>query len=394
MGNFAAGTITANLIGNVTGSASGCLPLTGGILTGSLILPAGSSASPSLTFTSSTTSGFSCEVANVISVDISNISVVRFSSNGLSLPGITVNHILYTNATGIISDVTIGAGLSFSSGILTSTGTTYTPGTGVNISSNVISIGQDVATTSNVQFASVINSTIGTGNQIFGTSSLSNASSSGNVAIGASALSNGTACSNNIVIGNSSGLLVTTGINNVLLGAYTTLASASNSNSIVIGYNAIGKGSNTAVYGNSGITQHYFTSGMLFADGLTLTNISPNIGIAYINGLKRIGIQGERIAHNNDFYYYNYLSGTIGSGTSNKYWADMSLAFHVQYDYKQLLFSGFVNFTNSLNYHWVKLDGIGYADPSPLSDRKNTQASFTISYFFKRNAASLLHLPD
>ena len=284
LGNFAAGTITANLIGNVTGSASGCLPLTGGILTGSLILPAGSSASPSLTFTSSTTSGFSCEVANVISVDISNISVVRFSSNGLSLPGITVNHILYTNATGIISDVTIGAGLSFSSGILTSTGTTYTPGTGVNISSNVISIGQDVATTSNVQFASVINSTIGTGNQIFGTSSLSNASSSGNVAIGASALSNGTACSNNIVIGNSSGLLVTTGINNVLLGAYTTLASASNSNSIVIGYNAIGKGSNTAVYGNSGITQHYFTSGMLFADGLTLTNISPNIGIAYING--------------------------------------------------------------------------------------------------------------
>ncbi len=147
-------------------------------------------------------------------------------------------------------------------------------------------------------------------------------------------------------------------------------------------------------YTNPFIRQGYSNESQVMGASIGPGSNSETFGIAYINGLKRIGIQGERIAHNNDFYYYNYLSGTIGSGTSNKYWADMSLAFHVQYDYKQLLFSGFVNFTNSLNYHWVKLDGIGYADPSPLSDRKNTQASFTISYFFKRNAASLLHLPD
>ena len=154
-------------------------------------------------------------------------------------------------------------------------------------------------------------------------------------------------------------------------------------------------------YTNPFIRQGYSNESQVMGASIGPGSNSETFGIAWIKGMKRIGIQGERIAHNNDFYYYNYLSYHVDAngngyfaGTSNKYWADMSLAFHVQYDYKQLLFSGFVNFTNSLNYHWVKLDGIGYADPSPLSDRKNTQASFTISYFFKRNAASLLHLPD
>jgi hypothetical protein len=64
----------------------------------------------------------------------------------------------------------------------------------------------------------------------------------------------------------------TTGNNGLYLG-YNSKASANNTdNEIVVGYNAVGKGSNTAVWGNSNITNHYF-SGKL---NLTALNTAPS----------------------------------------------------------------------------------------------------------------------
>jgi len=98
-------------------------------------------------------------------------------------------------------------------------------------------------------------------------------------------------------------------------------------------------------------------------------------------GFEKIGISAERLAHNNDFYIYNYYSGNLGSGDAYKYWVDWNVAFQVQWDFKQVLVSGFVNHTSALNYHWIKLDG-GFAGPSELSDRTNTQFGLSLSYFF------------
>jgi hypothetical protein len=106
-----------------------------------------------------------------------------------------------------------------------------------------------------------------------------------------------------------------------------------------------------------------------------------------VKGLKRIGLQAERVSHNNDFYQYNYFNGNytnpLASGYSNKYWVDLSLGLNFQWDYKNLLLSGFYNYTSALNYRWVKLDG-GFAGPSALSDRRNAQWSLSLTYFFKK----------
>ena len=141
------------------------------------------------------------------------------------------------------------------------------------------------------------------------------------------------------------------------------------------------------------ITQGYTNLGKVMGASIGPGSNSELVSLSWVKGLKRIGISAERLAHNNDFYYYNYFTGIVGTGTASKYWVDWNVSLQVQWDYKQFLFSGFINHTSALNYRWVKLDG-GFADPSRLSDRTNTQAAFSMSYFFKRNVSSLIRTKE
>jgi hypothetical protein len=132
------------------------------------------------------------------------------------------------------------------------------------------------------------------------------------------------------------------------------------------------------------ITQGYTNEGQVLGASIGPGSNSETVSLSWVKGLKRIGFSAERLAHNNDFYYYNYFSGNIGTGTANKYWVDWNTSLQVQWDYKQFLFSGFITHTSALNYRWVKLDG-GFAGPSQLSDRSNTLVSLSLTYFFLKN---------
>ena len=95
-GNFSAATITASFIGNVTGAASLNVLKAGDTMSGSLTLPAGSAAVPSLQFTGSTNTGLSASSSSLAlstsgaqRVGISSAGVV--SINGLSSTGIVHN---------------------------------------------------------------------------------------------------------------------------------------------------------------------------------------------------------------------------------------------------------------------------------------------------------------
>ncbi len=85
LGNFAAGTITASLNGNITGNASGNVLKVGDTMTGTLQLPAGTASSPALTFTGSTTTGFSAPTANTLSIDANGTQVISISSSEIDL---------------------------------------------------------------------------------------------------------------------------------------------------------------------------------------------------------------------------------------------------------------------------------------------------------------------
>jgi hypothetical protein len=100
---------------------------------------------------------------------------------------------------------------------------------------------------------------------------------SGNALVGASALRYATAVYDTVAIGNEAARNVVGGgqntgttLNGVYVGIATKAATAGRTNEIVIGHAAEGAGDNTATWGNTSITNHYF-SGAISAGSLTLT---------------------------------------------------------------------------------------------------------------------------
>jgi hypothetical protein len=114
-GNFSAGTITASL----TGHASLDLPLTGGTLTGTLIVPAGTAAAPSLKFSGSTNTGLSAATANILSFDISGSEQMNLSSSGLTIDGFTTAGVVHNSSAGLLSSsLIVNADVDPSAGIV------------------------------------------------------------------------------------------------------------------------------------------------------------------------------------------------------------------------------------------------------------------------------------
>lgn len=118
--------------------------------------------------------------------------------------------------------------------------------------------------------------TEGAGNSILGAyAAYSATSSSNNAIVGASGLYYNTTGSETVAMGAHAGTYYGSGVSHntsstqgVFLGARSRASSYGNTNEIVVGYNSIGHGSNTARWGNTDITNHYF-SGKINSDVAT-----------------------------------------------------------------------------------------------------------------------------
>lgn len=89
LGNFSANLITANLVGNVSGSAASNVLKAGDTMTGSLVLPAGSVANPSLQFSGNTNVGLSA-TSNILTLSTNGAGALSIDSNGavtIATPG-------------------------------------------------------------------------------------------------------------------------------------------------------------------------------------------------------------------------------------------------------------------------------------------------------------------
>ncbi len=128
--------------------------------------------------------------------------------------------------------------------------------------------------------SALFTSSIGTYNSGVGASVLFlNTTGSYNAAMGANSLSYNTTGSGNVALGFSAGTYQADGTtpltdpeSSVYIGRGAMGKDNSDSNSIVLGYFAIGMGANTAVWGNTSITDHYFTGnvrGTTFIGALT-----------------------------------------------------------------------------------------------------------------------------
>jgi hypothetical protein len=101
-------------------------------------------------------------------------------------------------------------------------------------------------------------------------------------------------------------------------------------------------------------------------------------GIAWIEGMKKIGIELERIEYNNDFYYYRYEEV---KDFRNKY-VDLVFSLAPEWKFGNLLLSGKFQYVNTLNYKWY-LENKPEKWFIPGYDRTNFVGQLSVTYLFR-----------
>ncbi len=130
----------------------------------------------------------------------------------------------------------------------------------------------------------------------------------------------------------------------------------------------------------SGTIRHGYTNrGQVMGASIGPGSNSQTLNIAWVSGQNQVGIQLQRMMRNTDFYYYNYFNGIIGLGNTDAFWVDISGSLYGQWQYKQLLLAGSIDYLSSINYYWLKLDG-AFGEPSSLSDKRNFQFRLSAQY--------------
>ena len=104
----------------------------------------------------------------------------------------------------------------------------------------------------------------------------------------------------------------------------------------------------TEWYVSKSIPQGYTNRGENLGAGIGPGANLQSLDVSWVKGLKKIGLQIERYAHNNDFYYYAYYD----TQDFRRHWVDMSYALNGEWNYKNLIFNAKLQAIRSINYQW------------------------------------------
>ena len=127
-------------------------------------------------------------------------------------------------------------------------------------------------------------------------------------------------------------------------------------------------------YTSKTVPHGYTNEGQILGAHIGPGSNSQLIAIGYVNGFTKIGVEFERLLHNNDFYYNAF----IATNDPTRHWVDVSTTLVGNYAYKKIMVSGRAAFVRSLNYQWYILEGLGYYKNG--YDRFNFSATLSIAY--------------
>lgn len=126
------------------------------------------------------------------------------------------------------------------------------------------------------------------------------------------------------------------------------------------------------------VRQGYTHLGRPIGAGIGPGSNSQTFEISWIKGLKKIGLQFERLRHNSDFYYYAFEP----IGDFRRHWIDISTTLKADWNYKHFFFSGQFAIIRSYNYKWliIQYDPTNYFIPG--NEVLNFSGTLAISYRF------------
>lgn len=122
-------------------------------------------------------------------------------------------------------------------------------------------------------------------------------------------------------------------------------------------------------YTHAAVRQGYTHLGRPLGAGIGPGSNSQTLEIAWVKGLKKIGLQFERVRYNSDYYYFafEYLTDF------RRHWIDISTTLKADWNFKNLVVSAQVGIVRSYNYQWL----IVQVDPADLFAAGNEYINIT-----------------
>ncbi|MBT9485714.1 capsule assembly Wzi family protein [Sediminibacterium sp.] len=102
-------------------------------------------------------------------------------------------------------------------------------------------------------------------------------------------------------------------------------------------------------YSHEYVREGYTNRGRSIGAGIGPGSNSQTFEIAWIKGLKRIGIQFERLRHHSDFYYYAFEY----TSDFRRHWIDLATHLKLDWHFKNIYLSGQFGLVRSYNYKWL-----------------------------------------
>lgn len=107
-----------------------------------------------------------------------------------------------------------------------------------------------------------------------------------------------------------------------------------------------------AWYVHGQVRQGYTNKGQVLGAGIGPGSNLQSFSVSWNKKLKGIGLQFERLVHNNDFYNTAWAHNK----DFRKRWVDLSASTNVEWDYKNLLINARASVIRSLNYQYWLVD--------------------------------------
>jgi len=122
-------------------------------------------------------------------------------------------------------------------------------------------------------------------------------------------------------------------------------------------------------YTDASVRHGYTHQGRTLGAGIGPGSNSQTFALNWVNGLKRIGFQFERVRYNSDFYYlaYEYLQDF------RRHWIDLAGMVKVDWPIGRVFVSGQAGLVRSYNYQWLIIQ----VDPNDFFARGNEVLNFT-----------------
>lgn len=98
-------------------------------------------------------------------------------------------------------------------------------------------------------------------------------------------------------------------------------------------------------YQHTQVRDGYTNLGQIMGAGMGIGNDVQALNISILRGMKQVGVQFERMVHDNDFFYR-----TPKDMRAN--WVDFGMAANGVYDYKNFLFTGKIQYIHANNYQY------------------------------------------